>query len=191
MLFAFLTLTAFVQPNIVDRAHILDHQTRQLIIAKNNRYLQTKEQPQIAVITVNRLNHLTPRQLNDSKRMAYIVVGQKGKKRNVQIYSTADLHSAFTADSRLNIIRAEVNQLRSPHPQKFNQGLRFVFRACATKIDQQYQYSLDKYDLSSAEQNKISHPHRLALPIALALAFLILILVYFFRRLRQQKRTDN
>lgn len=185
-----MTLTAFVQPNLVDQAHIVNRQSRQLIEAKNNRYLQTKEQPQIVVITVKRLNHLTPKHLNDSKRTAYIVVGQKGKKRNIQIYSTADLHSAFTADSRLNIIRAEVNQLRSPKAARFNQGLRFVFRACATKIDQQYQYSLDKYDLSNAEQNKISHPHRVALPIALALAILIMILVYFFRRLRRQQRQD-
>lgn len=185
----FMTTTGFVQANIVDDAHILNHQTQTLIQEKNNRYLQTKEQPQIAVITVKRLNKLTPKLLNSSKRTAYIVVGEKGKKRNVQIFSSKDLHGAFTADTRMNIIRAAGPKLRNKSNKTFNSGLRFVFRACATKIDQQYQYSLDKYDLTNEEQDKISHPHRVALPIALAIVLLIMALAYFFKQTknRQQK----
>lgn len=182
LLLVFLTTTGFVQPNIEDHAHILNKETKTLITEKNNRYFQTKEQPQISVITVKRLNKLTPEALNRTKRSVFIVVGQKGKKRNVQIFSTKDLHGAFTADARTNIIRAEVDKLRSQDNATFNEGLRFVFRACATKVDQQYQYALDKYDLSSSEQDKISHPHRVALPIALALAFLIVGIGYVLRR---------
>ncbi|MFR4967714.1 TPM domain-containing protein [Lactobacillus kalixensis] len=180
----FVTMSGFVQPNIVDDAHIIDKQTQQLINEKNNRYLQNKEQPQIAVITVKRLNKLTPKHLDQIKRTAFIVVGQKGKKRNVQIYSTKDLHAAFTAESRMNIIRAASKELRSQKNSEFNKGLRFVFRACATKIDMQYQYSLDKYDLSQSEQDKIDHPRRVALPIALALVVIVVALMYFFRRIR-------
>ena len=182
LLLVFLTTTGFVQPNIEDHAHILNKETKTLITEKNNRYFQTKEQPQISVITVKRLNKLTPKALNRSKRLVFIVVGQKGEKRNVQIFSTKDLHGAFTADTRANIIRAEVDKLRSHNNTTFNEGLRFVFRACATRVDQQYQYALDKYDLSTSEQNKISHPHRVALPIALALAFLIIGIVYVLKR---------
>lgn len=182
LLLVFLTTTGFVQPNIEDHAHILNKETETLITEKNNRYFQTKEQPQISVITVKRLNKLTPKALNRSKRLVFIVVGQKGEKRNVQIFSTKDLHGAFTADTRANIIRAEVDKLRSHNNTTFNEGLRFVFRACATRVDQQYQYALDKYDLSTSEQNKISHPHRVALPIALALAFLIIGIVYVLKR---------
>lgn len=182
LLLVFLTTTGFVQPNIEDHAHILNKETETLITEKNNRYFQTKEQPQISVITVKRLNKLTPKALNRSKRLVFIVVGQKGEKRNVQIFSTKDLHGAFTADTRANIIRAEVDKLRSHNNAIFNEGLRFVFRACATRVDQQYQYALDKYDLSISEQNKISHPHRVALPIALALAFLIIGIVYVLKR---------
>jgi uncharacterized membrane protein YgcG len=171
-----------VQPNIEDHAHILNKETKTLITEKNNRYFQTKEQPQISVITVKRLNKLTPKALNRLKRSVFIIVGQKGEKRNVQIFSTKDLHGAFTADTRANIIRAEVGKLRSHNNATFNEGLRFVFRACATRVDQQYQYALDKYDLSTSEQNKISHPHRVALPIALALAFLIIGIVYVLKR---------
>lgn len=185
----FLTTTGFVQPNIEDGAHILNKETKILITEKNNRYFQTKEQPQISVITVKRLYKLTPKALNHSKRSVFIVVGQKGRKRNVQIFSTKDLHSAFTADARGNIIRAEVDKLRSHNNAKFNEGLRFVFRACATKVDQQYQYALDKYDLSTSEQNKISHPHRIALPIALALAFLIIAIVYVLKRFGRNNNT--
>lgn len=105
----FLITTGFVQPNIEDHAHILDKETRTLVTEKNNRYFQTKEQPQIVVITVKRLNKLTPKMLDHSKRTVFIVVGQKGKKRNVQIYSTKDLHSAFTEVARGNILRAEVD----------------------------------------------------------------------------------
>ena len=79
-------------------------------------------------------------------------------------------------------MRAEVDKLRRHNNATFNEGLRFVFRACATRVDQQYQYALDKYDLSTSEQNKISHPHRVALPIALALAFLIIGIVYVLKR---------
>ena len=182
LLLVFLTTTGFVQPNIEDHAHILNKETETLITEKNNRYFQTKEQTQISVITVKRLNKLTPKALNRSKRLVFIVVGQKGEKRNVQIFSTKDLHGAFTADTRANIIRAEVDKLRSHNNAIFNEGLRFVFRACATRVDQQYQYALDKYDLSTGEQNKISHPHRVALPIALALAFLIIGIVYVLKR---------
>ena len=182
LLLVFLTTTGFVQPNIEDHAHILNKETKTLITEKNNRYFQTKEQPQISVITVKRLNKLTPKALNRLKRLVFIVVGQKGEKRNVQIFSTKDLHGAFTADTRANIIRAEVGKLRSHNNATFNEGLRFVFRACATRVDQQYQYALDKYDLSTSEQNKISHPHRVALPIALALAFLIIGIVYVLKR---------
>lgn len=182
LLLVFLTTTGFVQPNIEDHAHILNKETKTLITEKNNRYFQTKEQPQISVITVKRLNKLTPKALNCSKRLVFIVVGQKGEKRSVQIFSTKDMHGAFTADTRANIIRAEVDKLRSHNNATFNEGLRFVFRACATRVDQQYQYALDKYDLSTSEQNKISHPHRVALPIALALAFLIIGIVYVLKR---------
>ena len=182
LLLVFLTTTGFVQPNIEDHAHILNKETETLITEKNNRYFQTKEQPQISVITVKRLNKLTPKALNRLKRSVFIIVGQKGEKRNVQIFSTKDLHGAFTADTRANIIRAEVGKLRSHNNATFNEGLRFVFRACATRVDQQYQYALDKYDLSTSEQNKISHPHRVALPIALALAFLIIGIVYVLKR---------
>lgn len=179
-------MTAFIQPNIQDDAHVINAQTRRLIEAKNNRYLQNKEQPQIAVITVNRLNNLTPKHLSKMKRTAYIVVGKKGSKKNVQIYSSKDLHSAFTAESRMNIIRAAAKDLRSNNKATFNRGLRFVFKACATRIDQQYQYSLDKYDLTSAQQDKINHPNRVALPIALAIAILVAALMYFFRRIRSK-----
>lgn len=184
-------MTGFVQPNLQDGAHIVNKQTRNLVEAKNNRYLQTSEQPQIAVITVKRLNKLTPKYLNDSKKTVFIVVGEKDNKRNVQIYSSKDLHSAFTAESRMNIIRTAGDELRSKSNAKFNSGLRFVFRACATKIDQQYQYSLDKYDLTNAEQNKISHPHRVALPIALALAVIVMGLIYVFRRVRNNTNDNN
>lgn len=178
----FLMTTGFVQPNIEDNAHILDKETRNLVTEKNNRYFQTKEQPQIVIMTVKRLNKLTPKMLDHSKRTVFIVVGQKDKKRNVQIFSTKDLHGAFTADTRGNILRAEVDKLRSQNNATFNKGIRFVFRACATKVDQQYQYALDKYDLTQAEQNKVAHPHSVALPIALALAFLITGITYFLRR---------
>ncbi|HBG91727.1 MAG TPA: hypothetical protein DDW47_06575 [Lactobacillus acetotolerans] len=178
----FFTMTGFSEANIQDNAHILDKDTNRLIIEKNDRYFQTKEQPQIIVRTVKRVNKLTPKHLNKFKRTVFIVAGVKKNKHNVQIYSSRDLHSAFTADTQVNIIHAEVSELRSRNKATFNKGLRFVFKACATTIDQQYEYSLDKYDLTNDEQTKISHPHKIALPIALAIALLITGLVYFFKK---------
>lgn len=174
-------MTASTNPYVKDNSHILERKTSKLIIAKNDRYMQTGEQPQIIVETVNRIDHLTPKKLNKYKRTVFIVVGSKNKKRNVQIYSSKDLHGAFTADIRTNIIRSQADKLISKSNKKFNEGLRFVFRACATTIDQRYQYSLDKYDLSNEERSQIAHPRRVALPIAVALVIVISGLVYFFK----------
>lgn len=184
----FITTTGFTSPNIKDNSNLLERETSKLILAKNDRYFQTSEQPQIIVKTVNRVDHLTPAKLNKYKRTVFIVVGTKNKKRNVQIYSSKDLHSAFSADVRGNIIRSQSDKLRSTNKKEFNEGLRFVFRACATTIDQRYQYSLDKYDLSSNERAQLTHPHKVALPIALALGLVVGGLIYFFKNNLYRKR---
>lgn len=184
----FLTTTAFSNPDLHDNCNLVEKETSKLIKEKNNRYLQTSEQPKIIVKTVNRVDHLTPKKLSKYKRTVFIVVGYKDKKKNVQIYSSKDLHSAFTADIRGNIIRSQSDQLRSNNKKEFNKGLRFVFRACATTIDQRYQYALDKYDLSNDERTQLTHPRRLALPIALALVLVIGGLLYFFKANMQLKK---
>lgn len=184
----FLTTTAFSNPNLHDNCNLVEKETSKLIKEKNNRYLQTSEQPKIIVRTVNRVDHLTPKKLSKYKRTVFIIVGYKDKKKNVQIYSSKDLHSAFTADIRGNIIRSQSDQLRSNNKKEFNKGLRFVFRACATTIDQRYQYALDKYDLSNDERTQLTHPRRLALPIALALVLVIGGLLYFFKSNMQLKK---
>ena len=177
----FLTMTGFTNPYVHDKAHLLEKETSKLIKEKNGRYLQTSEQPQIIVKTVARVDHLTPKNLNKDKHTVFIIVGSTNKKRNVQIYSSKDLHGAFTADVRGTILRSQSDRLRSSSKKEFNRGLRFVFQACATTIDQRYQYSLDKYDLTSEERSQLSHPRRLALPIALALIVVMGGLFYFFR----------
>lgn len=184
----FLTTTAFSNQDLHDNCNLVEKETSKLIKEKNNRYLQTSEQPKIIVKTVNRVDHLTPKKLSKYKRTVFIVVGYKDKKKNVQIYSSKDLHSAFTADIRGNIIRSQSDQLRSNNKKEFNKGLRFVFRACATTIDQRYQYALDKYDLSNDERTQLTHPRRLALPIALALVLVIGGLLYFFKTNMQLKK---
>ncbi|GGG36944.1 hypothetical protein GA0061073_0928 [Lactobacillus apis] len=184
----FLTTTAFSNPDLHDNCNLVEKETSKLIKEKNNRYLQTSEQPKIIVKTVNRVDHLTPKKLSKYKRTVFIIVGYKDKKKNVQIYSSKDLHSAFTADIRGNIIRSQSDRLRSNNKKEFNKGLRFVFRACATTIDQRYQYALDKYDLSNDERTQLTHPRRLALPIALALVLVIGGLLYFFKTNMQLKK---
>ncbi|MGQ5709699.1 TPM domain-containing protein [Lactobacillus sp. PSON] len=186
LLLTFLTLSGFSQNNIEDNAHILNKETQELITAKNNRYWQTKEQPQVVVKTVDRLNHLTPKTLNKQKNKVFIVIGVKKDKKNVQIYSTKDLHGAFTAESRASIIRAAGDELRSSNNATFNKGVRFVFRACATKVDQQYQYTLDKYDLTDSEQSTITHPRKVALPIALALVIVVAGMIYVLRKVKRK-----
>lgn len=182
---------AFSDPNINDSAQLLNRQTRELIKQKNNRYLQTKEQPQIEVRTFKRVKHLTPKSLNRHPRRVYLVIGVTATKREVQIYSSKDLHSSFTATIRGNIIRAAVSDLQSQKPAKLNRGIRFVYRAMATKIDQRYQYALDKYDLSGDELSKIDHPHTLALPMALAIVILISALAYLFKQTRRRHDDES
>ena len=47
----FLTMTGFSSPNIKDNSNLLERETSKLILAKNDRYFQTSEQPQIIVKT--------------------------------------------------------------------------------------------------------------------------------------------
>lgn len=86
--------------------------------------------------------------------------------------------------SREEISFVHSDELRSNKNSIFNKGIRFVFRACATKVDQQYQYALDKYDLTDKEQSKISHPRKIALPIALALVLVVAGMIYVLRRVK-------
>ncbi|WEV44027.1 TPM domain-containing protein [Lactobacillus sp. ESL0684] len=178
----FVMTTAFTNANIQDNSQLLDRKTSKLIRAKNDRYFQTSEQPRIVVRTQKGIEHLTPKHLNKSHRTVFIVVGSQKKKRNVQIYSSKDLHSAFSADVRGNILRSQSEKLRSNNQKEFNVGLRFVFKACATTIDQEYQYALDQYDLTNDERAQITHPHRMALPIALALVLVISGLALFLKK---------
>ena len=55
----FLTTTAFSNPDLHDNCNLVEKETSKLIKEKNNRYLQTSEQPKIIVKTVNRVDHLT------------------------------------------------------------------------------------------------------------------------------------
>ena len=191
LLLAFVTLSAFSVPNLSDNAHIVNTETKKLIAAKNGRYYQTKEQPQINVVTVNRLDNLTPKHLNKSKRQAFIVVGEKGTKKNVEIYSSKDLHDAFTADTRMNILRSASQDLKSNNNATFNRGLRYVFRACATKIDQQYNYALDKNDLTNQELNDLNHPNRIALPVAFAIVILAGALIWFLKYTQKKNNSQK
>ena len=78
----FLTSTAFIQDNLKDYANLTDQKTRQLIAEKNNRYLQTKEEPRIVVITLNRLDNLTPSRLNKLSGRLILSWGKKIKDEN-------------------------------------------------------------------------------------------------------------
>ncbi|MEB3362835.1 hypothetical protein SDC49_01385 [Lactobacillus sp. R2/2] len=92
----FLTTTGFASPNIKDNSNLLERETSKLILAKNDRYFQTSEQPQIIVKTVNRVDHLTPAKLNKYKRTVFIVVGTKIKSAMCRYIPVKILHSAFS-----------------------------------------------------------------------------------------------
>lgn len=185
----FLVASGFKVYNVDDNANLLNKETVKLIVAKNDRYLQTKEQPQIIVRTYNRDTKLVPSKLDKLKKKVYLVIGTKKKRiSQVQIYATKDLHSFFTAGIRGNIIRNVTDKLNSKNKAKYNEGIRFIFRAISTQISKHYHYTLDQYDLPNSEQQKIERPHSMALPIAIGLVILIGMLMIFLKSIVRTKR---
>lgn len=177
-------LTA-ASPNISDKAKIINHQNAEIVSGENRYYQTTKEKPRLVLSSQQGLKRMQPQRLNQSKRTVYIVVGQEKQKRSVQIFSSRDLHSAFTRTMRLNMIANKRKKLNSKNNKEFNQGLQFVIRACITQINQHYGFTSKVNTLTLREQMQLNHPRRLLIAIILGFLLVLTVFVFFYHKWRK------
>jgi hypothetical protein len=170
---------------VQDQAHLVNAANRQIVLSANQYYQQTKAKPQLILLTYQHLDHLQPAGLNRSQKSVYIVVGQKGQRRSVQLFSSRDLHNAFTRPLRLNIIGAKKQELAAKNPAEFNQGLHFVIRACITQINRHYNFDNQDNTLSLQEQLQLNHPRRLRWAIMAGLIIVLALFIFFYRKWRR------
>lgn len=157
-----LTLLAFFglamkQPNVNDHAHIYNATTNKLVSEKNETYQTSKlkEKPVINLVSIT--NNDAFKRLKPHKNQVLIVTIHQ-KKNNVQILVGSNFKKTLSATTTSNIIRYAGDELRSSNNRTFNKGIRKVFNACTTLIDQELRLPADKNALSNNQLQKINHP---------------------------------
>lgn len=157
-----LTLLAFFglamkQPNVNDHAHIYNATTNKLVSEKNETYQTSKlkEKPVIDLVSIT--NNDAFKRLKPHKNQVLIVTIHQ-KKNNVQILVGSNFKKTLSATTTSNIIRYAGDELRSSNNRTFNKGIRKVFNACTTLIDQELRLPADKNALSNNQLQKINHP---------------------------------
>lgn len=182
---AFFSLAA--SPNIRDQAQVINHKNENIVAGENRYWRKTKPQPRLILISQKSLTKMQPAHLNRAKKTVYIVVGQAQGRRSVQIFSSRDLHSAFTRTVRLNMIAAKKDKLTATNNKEFNAGLEFVIRACITQINQHYDFSSQTNTLTLRERVQLNHPRRLRIAIIAGLVLVLAVFIFFYHKWRRPR----
>ena len=180
-----LTLLAFFglamkQTNISDQAHIFNTTTKNLVTQKNDSYRTSKlsQKPEINLVSVTndkKFDNLKP------KKNQILIVTIHKQRNNVQILVGSNFEKILSSTTTSNIIRYAGDDLRSNKNKTFNQGIRTVFNACATLIDQQYHLPVDKNTLSSEQLQKINHPNSVNLVWGIIIAIIVTIIFSWYQ----------
>ena len=181
-----LTLLAFFglamkQPNVNDHAHIYNATTNKLVSEKNETYQTSKlkEKPVIDLVSITNNNAF--KRLKPHKNQVLIVTIHQ-KKNNVQILVGSNFKKTLSATTTSNIVRYAGDELRSSNNRTFNKGIRKVFNACTTLIDQQLSLPADKNTLSNNQLQKINHPQSVNLVWGIIIAIGATIVFSWYQR---------
>ena len=181
-----LTLLAFLglamkQPNVNDHAHIYNATTSKLVSEKNETYQTSKlkEKPVIDLVSIT--NNDAFKRLKPHKNQVLIVTIHQ-KKNNVQILVGSNFKKTLSATTTSNIIRYAGDELRSSNNRTFNKGIRKVFNACTTLIDQELSLPADKNALSNNQLQKIKHPQSVNLVWGIIIALGATIVFSWYQR---------
>lgn len=140
-----------------DSLSLYNSETVKLATQKNQTYQKVKTKPEIQLNSLNSESNLN--KLKAEKNQILIATAHaKNGRNNVQIIAGANFKSVFTTGQISNIIRYAGNDLRSSNNKTFNKGIRTVFNASATLVDQKYQLPGDKNTLTQSEMQKLNHP---------------------------------
>ena len=181
-----LTLLAFFglamkQPNVNDHAHIYNATTNKLVSEKNEAYQTSKlkEKPVIDLVSIT--NNDAFKRLKPHKNQVLIVTIHQ-KKNNVQILVGSNFKKTLSATTTSNILRYAGDDLRSSNNRTFNKGIRKVFNACTTLIDQELSLPADKNALSNNQLQKINHPQSVNLVWGIIIAIGATIVFSWYQR---------
>lgn len=181
-----LTLLAFFglamkQPNVNDHAHIYNATTNKLVSEKNETYQTSKlkEKPVIDLVSIT--NNDAFKRLKPHKNQVLIVTIHQ-KKNNVQILVGSNFKKKLSATTTSNILRYAGDDLRSSNNRTFNKGIRKVFNACTTLIDQELSLPADKNALSNNQLQKINHPQSVNLVWGIIIALGATIVFSWYQR---------
>lgn len=165
---------AMTQASVIDQAHIFNQVTNNLVTQKNETYQKTKlkEKPIVNLVSVT--SNRAFKQLKPRKNQIIIVTIHQ-QKNNVQILVGSKFKKVLPVTTTNNIIRYAGDDLRSKQNKTFNKGIRKVFNACTTLIDQELNLPADKNTLSSVQLQKVNHPQSLNLVWAIIVALAITV----------------
>ncbi|MBO0470369.1 TPM domain-containing protein [Enterococcus sp. DIV0242_7C1] len=147
----------------LDQLNILAEDTKQLINNKGEFYKEQPENPQVVLATIESTNgdsidSYAP-ELFDKWQIGnkehdngiLILYALNDGDRNVRIEVGYGLEDVITDSTAMNILVSQKDKLKSSDPVLINEGLRYVFNAVATLIDQDYGYPTDEHALSQTE----------------------------------------
>lgn len=165
---------AMTSPNVKDQAHIFNQATNNLVAKKNEAYQHSKlkEKPVVNLVSVT--NNKAFKQLKPRKNQIIIVTIHQ-QKNNVQILVGSKFKKVLPVTTTNNIIRYAGDDLRSKQNKTFNDGIRKVFNACTTLVDQELNLPADKNTLSNEQLQKLNHPQSLNLVWAIIVALAITV----------------
>lgn len=162
-----IALLGMGQSQVDDPVGIFDPVTKQLVESKNQTYRKTKAKPQIKLVSVK--SNAALNKIKANKKTAIIAVAHT-PKNNVQLIVGSSLKKPLSDLQTGNIIRYAGKDLRSSNSKKFNKGIRTVFNATATLIDQKYNFPGDKNTMTQEQLQKINHPQSMNMVWAIVVA---------------------
>ncbi|MBO0474121.1 TPM domain-containing protein [Enterococcus ureasiticus] len=147
----------------LDQLNILNQETEQLFDDKGEYYKVQPENPQVVVGVINStegdsIDSYAP-QLFKKWRIGnqeydngiLILYALNDGERNIRIEVGYGLEDVITDSTAMNILISQKDKLKSSDPEVINEGLRYVFNAVTTLINQKYEYPVDEHALSQTE----------------------------------------
>lgn len=133
---------------VTDSAHILSEQTKQTILNQEQTFKQTKEQPQVAVLTVNNTdgqsirdftNDLTLRKIWHAGKKGQdngviIVFAKNNGQNNVRVVTGTGAESVLPDGKIYQLLQAHKDQLKSSDSAAVDLGIRQLFTEVAATL---------------------------------------------------------
>ncbi|CAK1237561.1 Uncharacterized membrane protein YgcG [Fructobacillus cardui] len=126
---------------VTDNANVLSDQTKQVILKQEQTFKKTKEQPQVAVLTVNNTDGQSIRDFtNDLTMRSVWHTGKKGQdngviivfaknngQNNVRVVTGTGVESVLPDGKIYQLLQANQQELKSSDPTAIDRGIRNLF----------------------------------------------------------------